>query len=114
MTPFLGPLKAASKDVQAAAMYFMEHAMKSPNNALAGAYDFMHMMGHTVMGLMWAKMAKAAYGALDAGRGDAAFLNGKITTGRFYMARCLPATALHLARIQTGADVVMSLPDDAF
>jgi alkylation response protein AidB-like acyl-CoA dehydrogenase len=114
MTPFLGPLKAASKDVQAAAMYFMEHAMKSPNNALAGAYDFMHMMGHTVMGLMWAKMARAAYAGLDAGRGDAAFLNGKITTGRFYMARCLPATALHLARIQTGADVVMALPDDAF
>lgn len=114
MTPFLGPLKAASKDVQAAAMYFMENAMKNPNNALAGAYDFMHMMGHTVMGLMWAKMAKAAYAALDAGRGDAAFLNGKITTGRFYMARCLPATALHLARIQTGGDVVMALPDDAF
>ena len=114
MAPFLGPLKAASKDVQAAAMYFMEHAMKNPNNALAGAYDFMHMMGHTVMGLMWAKMAKAAYAGLDAGRGDAAFLNGKITTGRFYMARCLPATALHLARIQTGGDVVMSLPDDAF
>jgi hypothetical protein len=114
MAAFLGPLKAASKDVQAAAMYFMENAMKNPNNALAGAYDFMHMLGHTVMGLMWAKMAKAAYAGLDAGRGDSAFLNGKITTGRFYMARCLPATALHLARIQTGADVVMSLPDDAF
>jgi alkylation response protein AidB-like acyl-CoA dehydrogenase len=114
MTPFLGPLKAASKDVQAAAMYFMENAMKNPNNALAGAYDFMHMMGHTVLGLMWAKMAKSAFAALDEGRGDPAFLNGKITTGQFYMARCLPATALHLARIQTGADVVMSLPDDAF
>jgi alkylation response protein AidB-like acyl-CoA dehydrogenase len=114
MVAFTGPLKAASKDVQAGAMYFMEHAMKNPNNALAGAYDFMHMLGHTVMGLMWAKMARAAYAGLDAGRGDAAFLNGKITTGRFYMARCLPATALHLARIQTGGDVVMALPDDAF
>ncbi len=114
MAPFLGPLKAASKDVQAAAMYFMENGMKNPNNALAGAYDFMHMMGHTVLGLMWARMAKAAYAALDAGRGDAAFLNGKIATGQFYMARCLPATALHLARIQTGADTVMSLPEAAF
>ncbi|MDZ7905132.1 MAG: acyl-CoA dehydrogenase C-terminal domain-containing protein, partial [Cypionkella sp.] len=111
MNAFTGPLKAASKDVQAAAMYFMENAMKNPNNALAGAYDFMHMMGHTVMGLMWAKMARAAYAALDAGRGDAAYLNGKITTGQFYMARSLPATALHLARIQTGGDAVMcSLP----
>jgi alkylation response protein AidB-like acyl-CoA dehydrogenase len=114
MAPFLGPLKAASKDVQAGAMYFMEHGLKKPNNALAGAYDFMHMMGHTVLGLMWARMAKAAYAGLDAGIGDGAFLNGKITTGQFYMARCLPATALHLARIQTGGDVVMSLPEVAF
>ena len=114
MAPFLGPLKAASKDVQAGAMYFMEHGLKNPNNALAGAYDFMHMMGHTMLGLMWARMAKAALAGLDAGAGDAAFLNGKITTGQFYMARCLPATALHLARIQTGGDVVMSLPEAAF
>ena len=114
MTPFLGPLKAASKDVQAGAMYFTEHGLKNPNNALAGAHDFMHMMGHTVLGLMWARMAKAAYLALDAGRGDAVFLNGKITTGQFYMARCLPATALHLVRIKTGGDVVMALPVAAF
>jgi alkylation response protein AidB-like acyl-CoA dehydrogenase len=114
MTPFLEPLKKASKDVQAAAMFFMENAMKNPNVALAGAYDFMTMMGHTAMGFMWARMAKAAYAALDAGTGDAAFLNAKITTGQFYMARCLPATALHLARIQSGADPVMSLPAEAF
>lgn len=114
LTPFLEPLKKASKDVQAAAMFFMENTMKNPNVALAGAYDFMTMMGHTAMGFMWARMARAAYAALDAGSGDAAFLNGKITTGAFYMARCLPATALHLARIQSGADPVMSLPEAAF
>jgi hypothetical protein len=30
------------------------------------------------------------------------------------MARRLPATALHLARIQTGADTVMALDADQF
>jgi hypothetical protein len=95
-------------------MFFMENAMKNPNAALSGAYDFMTMMGHTAMGFMWARMAKAAYAGLDAGTGDAAFLNAKITTGAFYMARCLPATALHLVRIQSGADPVMSLPAEAF
>jgi hypothetical protein len=34
---FLEPLKAASKDLQAAAMYFMETGLKNPNNALAGS-----------------------------------------------------------------------------
>ena len=41
-------------------MYFMQHGMKDPNNALAGSYDFMHLFGHVCLGLMWARMAKAA------------------------------------------------------
>ena len=113
MVPYLDPLKAASKDVQAAAMFFMNTAMKNPNAALAGSYDFMTMMGHTCLGLMWAKMAKAALAGLDAG-GDADFLNAKLATGRYYMARQLPATALHLARIESGADPVMALAAEAF
>ena len=113
MVPYLDPLKAASKDVQAAAMFFMNNAMKNPNAALAGSYDFMTMMGHVCLGLMWAKMAKAAFAGLDAG-GDADFLNAKLATGRYYMARQLPATALHLARIETGADPVMALAAEAF
>jgi len=111
---FLDPLKAASKDLQAAGMYFMQTGMKNPNAALAGSYDFMHLFGHVCFGLMWARMARAAMAALDAGTGDAAFYDAKIATGRYYMARQLPATALHLARIQSGADPVMALPAEAF
>ncbi|WP_106745741.1 acyl-CoA dehydrogenase C-terminal domain-containing protein [Yoonia maritima] len=106
---FLEPLKAASKDLQAAGMYFMQNGMKNPNHALAGSYDFMHMMGHVCFGLMWAKMAKAAMEALEGGASDKAFYETKIATGRYYMARQLPATGMHLARINTGADTVMAL-----
>ena len=106
---FLAPLKAASKDLQAAGMYFMAQGMKNPNNALAGSYDFMHMMGHVCLGLMWARMGKAAMDALEGGATDTAFYETKIATGRYYMARQLPATTLHLARINTGADTVMAL-----
>ncbi len=106
---FLEPLKAASKDLQAAGMYFMQNGMKNPNNALAGSYDFMHMMGHVCLGLMWARMAKAAMEALEAGASDTAFYETKIATGRYYMARQLPATAMHLARINSGGDTVMAL-----
>ena len=106
---FLEPLKNASKDLQAAGMYFMQNGMKNPNNALAGSYDFMHMFGHVCLGLMWAQMGKAAMDALAAGTSDPVFYETKLTTGRYYMARQLPATALHLARIQSGADTVMTL-----
>ncbi len=111
---FIEPLKAASKDLQAAGMYFMQQGMKNPNNALSGSYDFMHMFGHVCLGLMWAQMAKAAQGALDNGASDKEFYETKINTGRFYMARRLPATTLHLARIQTGADTVMALDAASF
>ncbi|MTI03889.1 acyl-CoA dehydrogenase C-terminal domain-containing protein [Roseibium sp. RKSG952] len=106
---FIEPLKAASKDLQSAGMYFMQEGMKNPNNALSGSYDFMHMFGHVCLGLMWAQMAKAAQEALDGGASDKEFYETKINTGRFYMARRLPATAMHLSRIQTGADTVMAL-----
>ena len=108
-TAFLNPLKAASKDLQAAATYFAQNGIKNPNNALAGSYDFMHMFGHVCLGLMWAKMAKASHIALRDGTDDAAFHETKIATGRYYMARQLPTTALHLSRIQSGADPVMAL-----
>ncbi|MAQ82184.1 MAG: acyl-CoA dehydrogenase [Maritimibacter sp.] len=111
---FLDPLKAASKDLQAAGMFFMQNGMKNPNAALAGSYDFMLLFGHVCLGLMWARMAKAARAALDAETSDAAFYESKLATGRYYMARQLPATATHLARIQSGADPVMALDASGF
>ena len=114
MAGFAEPLNAASKQLQAAAMYFMNNAMKNPNAALSGSYDFMHLMGHVCLGLMWTRMAKAAQVSLAEGRGDAGFLTTKIATGRFYMTRQLPACAMHLARITSGAEPVMALAADAF
>ncbi|EBA06602.1 acyl-CoA dehydrogenase C-terminal domain-containing protein [Sagittula stellata] len=111
---FLDPLKAASKDLQGAGMYFMQNGMKTPNAALAGSYDFMHLFGHVCLGLMWAKMAEAANEVLASGAGDAEFLKAKIDTGRYYMARQLPMTATHLKRIESGAEPVMALEAEAF
>ncbi|TDK48769.1 acyl-CoA dehydrogenase C-terminal domain-containing protein [Antarcticimicrobium luteum] len=111
---FIEPLKKASKDLQAAGMYFMQNGMKNPNNALSGSYDFMHMFGHVCLGLMWARMAKAARAALAGGATDAAFYETKLMTGRYYMARRLPATALHLTRIESGAETVMGLDATSF
>ncbi len=111
---FLDPLKQASKDLQAAAMYFMQNGMKNPNNALAGSYDFMHLFGHTCLGLMWAQMAKSANAALASGASDVEFYQTKLATGRYYMARQLPATGMHLARIESGSDTVMALSSEAF
>jgi alkylation response protein AidB-like acyl-CoA dehydrogenase len=104
-----GALKGASKDLQAAAMFFMERGMKAPNDALAGSTDFLHLFGHVCLGLIWGKIAVAAQAQLDAGTTDPDFYQSKLATARYYMARQLPATALHLARIRSGAETVMAL-----
>ena len=111
---FLAPLKAASKALQAAAMYFMQNGMKNPNNALSGATDFMMLFGHVGLGYMWAQMAKTSGAALANGTDDPEFHETKLATGRYYMARQLPATGMHLARIQSGAESVMALSAEQF
>ncbi|PYG28366.1 acyl-CoA dehydrogenase C-terminal domain-containing protein [Pelagimonas varians] len=114
MTDFTGPLKEASKDLQAAGMYFMQNGMKNPNNALSGSYDFMHMFGLVCLGLMWGRMAKAATEKLAEGAEDAAFYETKLATARYYMARQLPMTVTHLRRIESGGDTVMALDAEQF
>ena len=109
MAEFVDPLKRASKDLQAAGMYFMQEGVKNPNNALSGSYDFMHLFGHVCLGLMWGMLARASLRALAEGTPDPVFHETKLATGRFYVTRTLPMTAMHLARIQAGGAAVMAL-----
>jgi acyl-CoA dehydrogenase len=93
----------------------MQNAIGKPDNAGAGATDYMHLFGLVALGYMWAQIAKAAQTKLWAGAdGAAARLSAKLITGRFFMERMLPETAAQLARIQAGATSTMELPDEAF
>ncbi len=115
MTFFTKNLKKGLNDVQAATMWFMQHAMAKPDNAGAGSTDYMHLFGLVVLGYMWAKMAKAAEDGLAAGDADReAFLRNKLITARFFMERIMPETALRKARIETGAETMMTLAAEAF
>jgi len=112
---FTKHLKKGLNDVQAATMWFMQNAMAKPDNAGAGSTDYMHLFGLVVLGYMWAKMAKAAEDALasgDSARAD--YLKTKLVTGKFYMERIMPETALRKARIETGADTMMEMAAEAF
>jgi alkylation response protein AidB-like acyl-CoA dehydrogenase len=114
LAPFLKPLEAASGHLQQATMWFMKNAMAKPDNAGAGANDYMHLFGLVALGYMWALIAKAAGTRKAAGDGQAARMDTKIATGRFFMERILPESSAHLQRISAGADAVMALPEDAF
>jgi alkylation response protein AidB-like acyl-CoA dehydrogenase len=114
LSDFAEKLELATKDLQAATMWLMQNGMADPNNAGAGSVPYMHLMGIVAVGLMWLRMAKAAQALLDAGEGDAAFLNAKLTTARFYAERIMPDTAALRRKIEAGAESLMALPVEAF
>ena len=114
MKPYVTPLGASLGHLQQASMWFMQNAMAKPDNAGAGATDYMHMFGLVALGYMWCKIAQAALAKLPKANGSAPRYNAKLTTARFFMERMLPETAAHLARIQSGAGTTMELPDEAF
>jgi acyl-CoA dehydrogenase len=115
MTFFTKNLKRGLNDVQAATMWFMQHAMAKPDNAGAGSTDYMHLFGLVILGYMWARMAKAAEDGIASGNTPReSYLRNKLVTARFFMERILPETALRRARIETGAETMMTLAAEAF
>src|SRR3954466_13972933 len=113
LKPYLTPLTDALGHLQQATMWLMQNAFAKPDNAGAGATDYMQLFGLVTFGYMWARMVKVALDKI-AGGDTTPHLTSKLVTGRFFMERMLPETALHLARIQTGSDTTMELPAEAF
>src|ERR1700690_1542982 len=106
------PLGKALGHLQQATMWFMQNAVAKPDNAGAGATDYMHLFGLVALGYMWCRIAAAAQAARAADTSGR--MEAKLITARFFMERMLPETATRLARIQAGAAAVMELPAEAF
>jgi 3-(methylsulfanyl)propanoyl-CoA dehydrogenase len=114
MKPFVGPLAAALGHLQQATMWLTQNASGKPDNAGAGATDYMHLFGLVALGYMWCRIVEAANAKLGGGESDAVPMEAKRVTALFFMERMLPETAAHLARIQSGAASTMALPAEAF
>jgi acyl-CoA dehydrogenase len=113
MLPYVDPLAAALGDLEQATIWLMRNATVNPDNAGAAATDYLNLMGLVVLGYMWCRIVEAAMARLAV---DAAAerMRDRLVTGRFFVERMLPETALHLARIRLGAGNVMELPAEAF
>ena len=113
MSPYVTPLGKALGELQEATMWLVQHAMASPDNAGAGATDYMHLFGLVALGYMWCLIAQAAQTENAKADNDERMAQ-RLTTGRFFMERILPASTAHLARIKAGAESTMALPVEAF
>jgi hypothetical protein len=107
-------LEPALNDLQAATMWLAQNGMADPDNAGAGAYAYMDLMGLVSLGWMWLKMAAASQRALDDGTGDEPFHDAKLITAKFYAQRELPLSTGLRKKIEAGAETLMKIPAEAF
>ena len=113
LTPYLGALKSSLAHLQQATMWLQANGLKDPDNAGAASYDYMHLMGLTALGLMWARIVKAVLARQASGE-STPDLDAKLIVAKFFNERMLPETAAHLARLSAGASTLMALPAEAF
>lgn len=109
-----GPLEKALGELQQATMWLAQNGMADPNNAGAGAYAYMNLMGVVTLGWMWLKMAAASARLLEQPGEDQSFHDAKLATARFYASRELVKAGTFRRQIEAGADTLMALPVEAF
>jgi acyl-CoA dehydrogenase len=110
---FVKPLGHALGELREATTWLMQNAPGNPDNAGAGASDYMQLFGLVALGYMWCLIADAAIAKAGA-NGAGKRMNEKLVVGRFFMDRMLPAATTHLIRIKAGAASTMALPVEAF
>jgi acyl-CoA dehydrogenase len=113
LAPYLTGLKAGSGQLQQATMWLMQNAMGNPDNAGAGSTDYLHLFGLTLLGYMWARIAKAVLAKKAKGEATEE-LESKLVLAKFFNERMMPEAGAHLARLSSGAASIMAMPAAAF
>jgi alkylation response protein AidB-like acyl-CoA dehydrogenase len=103
MVVYVKGVKRGTETLQAATMWLAQHGLANPDDAGAGAVDYLRLMGIVAVGFMWARMAKISLGKDDPLHKD------KLMCARYWMERLIPECPMLLERIQAGSEVVMTL-----
>ena len=94
-------------------MWLMEHSIADVRNALAGATPFLRMFGLLVGARYLADSALAAKADIDAGVGDAEYLNARITVARFYCDNLLPGVLGLESAVTAGFEDLYAISNEA-
>jgi alkylation response protein AidB-like acyl-CoA dehydrogenase len=106
LAPYVKGVKRGTEALQAATMWLAQHGIANPNDAGAGAVDYLRLMGIVVVGWMWGRMAKLSLG--EAKDEDlSAFHKDKLISARYWMERLIPECPMLLERIQAGSENLM-------
>jgi hypothetical protein len=111
LAPFVKPVRRGLESLQGATMWLAQNALANPNNAGAGAVDYLRLMGIIVVAWMWARMAQLAQQRLATNPPNADFYKGKLMAGRYWMERMIPECPMLSERIQAGCETIMAFDE---
>ena len=94
-------------------LWLTEHGIADVRNALAGATPFLRMFGLLVGARYLADSALAAKADIDAGVGDAEYLNARITVARFYCDNLLPGVLGLESAVTAGFEDLYAISNEA-
>ncbi|WP_135078441.1 acyl-CoA dehydrogenase C-terminal domain-containing protein [Terasakiella sp. SH-1] len=112
MGEFVQPLAKAFGRLQQATGQLARVGLGKPEEAAAGATEFLRLFGFVALAYMWCRMVEIAKDKTDGE--DADFYRAKMITARFFMQKLLPQTSSLFASIMAGGASMMALDEEMF
>ena len=111
---FLKRLKAAREAFEDVVRFVASQSKSDPNAVFAGSVNYLMLAGNLMAGWQMARSLLAAERELGAAEGDAAFLEAKIATARFYAEHILGKAPGLRDAIVEGAHSVTAMALESF
>jgi hypothetical protein len=108
LADFVKPVRRGLEALQGATLWLAQHGIANPNDAGAGAVDYLRLMGIVVTGWMWGRIAKRAQSSLAANPPNASFYREKLISARYWMERMMPECPMLRERVEAGSTAIMS------
>ncbi|HEY5633038.1 MAG TPA: acyl-CoA dehydrogenase [Burkholderiaceae bacterium] len=110
----LGALVEGRVALEAVVDFVVAGFKSDVRSVFAGSAGYLELAGVVLGGWQMARAALEARRMLDAGEGDAAFLEAKIATARFYATHVMVQAPALAASVLHGGEAVMALPEEQF
>ena len=111
MQVYVAGLAQACGVLEKATQSLIKLAGENRDNLGAASMAYLEIFGLSALAWMWAKMAASANLALDTGKGDADFYQGKLKTAEFYMGYWVPKTQSLLTQINQASSLMIEFDD---
>lgn len=114
LKPYLEKLDELKQQWLSLTKTIAEKAKHNPEEIGAASVDYLYFSSYVVFAYLWARMAQVAHEKLALGTQEEAFYKAKLTTAKFFYQKLLHRTQSHAAAIESGAESIMELDQDAF